>query len=96
MDEELTPSYHGEDCRHNGEDPDFEIACDECDYFLACFPEYDIVRSVTGNMALSDMELTEEDKERIQAAAGNPKDAEEIVKQLVEKHTARGINYGTK
>ena len=25
----LTPSFHGELCRHNGENPDYEIACDE-------------------------------------------------------------------
>ena len=40
-DEILTPSYHGEKCRHNGENPDFEIACDNCDYFYSCFPEAD-------------------------------------------------------
>ena len=34
----LTPSYHGELCRHNGENPDYEIACDECDYYLYVFP----------------------------------------------------------
>ena len=36
----LTPSYHGELCRHNGENPDYEIACDECDYYLMCFPDW--------------------------------------------------------
>lgn len=36
----LTPSYHGELCRHNGNDPEFEIACDECDYYLVCFPDW--------------------------------------------------------
>lgn len=35
----LTPSDHGEKCRHNGENPEFEIACDNCDYYLLCFPE---------------------------------------------------------
>ena len=40
MDEELAPSYHGELCRHNGENPDYEIACDECDYYLMCFPDW--------------------------------------------------------
>lgn len=40
-DEILTPSYHGEKCRHNGENSDFEIACDNCDYFYSCFPEAD-------------------------------------------------------
>ena len=41
VDEELTPSYHGELCRHNGENPDFEIACEECDYYLLCFPDWE-------------------------------------------------------
>lgn len=36
----VTPSFHGVNCRHNGENPCFEIFCDECDYFLACFPEF--------------------------------------------------------
>ena len=40
QEEILTPSYHGEQCRHNGENPDYEIACDECDFFLECFPEW--------------------------------------------------------
>ena len=37
---ELTP---GEPtvCLGNGEQG-FECCCDECDYFLACFPEFDI------------------------------------------------------
>lgn len=38
--EELTPSYHGELCSHNGGNPNFEIACDECDYYLVCFPDW--------------------------------------------------------
>lgn len=36
----LTPSDHGCQCRHNGENPDYEIACDECDYYLQCFPDW--------------------------------------------------------
>ena len=36
----LTPSYHGELCRHNGENPDYEIACDECNFYLLCFPDW--------------------------------------------------------
>ena len=42
MDEELTPSFHGELCRHNGENPDYEIACEECDYYLLCFSIFSI------------------------------------------------------
>lgn len=26
-------------CQGNGEDPHFEICCDNCDYFLDCYPE---------------------------------------------------------
>ena len=40
MEEVLTPSYHGELCRHNGDTPHYEIACDECDYYLLCFPDW--------------------------------------------------------
>ena len=41
VEEILTPSFHGEKCRHNGENADYDIACDECDYFLTCFPEWE-------------------------------------------------------
>ena len=34
----LTPSYHGIDCLGNGEWPGYECQCDECDYYLTCFP----------------------------------------------------------
>lgn len=35
----LTPSYHGEECLGSGDYPGYECCCDECDYFLFCFPE---------------------------------------------------------
>lgn len=38
----LTPSFHGEKCLGNGEHSDYECCCDECDYYLLCFPEYDV------------------------------------------------------
>lgn len=38
MEEILTPSFHGEKCRHNGENADYDIACDECDYFFDLLP----------------------------------------------------------
>ena len=41
MEEILTPSFHSEKCRHNGENADYDIACDECDYFWICFPEWE-------------------------------------------------------
>lgn len=40
QEEGMTASYHGERCRHNGENADYEIACDECPYFLTCFPDW--------------------------------------------------------
>lgn len=36
---ELTPSLHGNDCLGNGEHEGYECCCDECDYYLECFPE---------------------------------------------------------
>jgi hypothetical protein len=38
----LTPSYHGEECLGSGDHPGYECCCDECDYYLFCFPEWDI------------------------------------------------------
>ncbi len=37
----LTPSRQGRKCLGNGEHPEYEICCEECDYFLYCFPQYD-------------------------------------------------------
>ena len=36
----LKPSYHGQDCPASGDDPAVECCCDECNYFLACFPDW--------------------------------------------------------
>ena len=30
-----------ERCQGNGKDPAFECCCDECDYYLACYPDWD-------------------------------------------------------
>ena len=38
----LIPSPQGEQCPRNGEHPEYECCCDECDYFLYCFPQYDV------------------------------------------------------
>lgn len=35
----LTPSYQGKECLGNGLWPGYECCCDECDYYLICFPE---------------------------------------------------------
>ena len=37
---ELKPGKPDE-CEGNGKHPLFELCCDECDYFLKCFPEWD-------------------------------------------------------
>ena len=39
-DPELTPSYHGEKCLGNGEHPGSPCCCDECNYYLSCFPDW--------------------------------------------------------
>ena len=36
----LTPGKP-EKCQGNGEHKGFDCCCDECDWFLLCFPEYD-------------------------------------------------------
>ena len=36
----LTPSYHGELCLGNGDHPGVECCCDECDFYLICFPDW--------------------------------------------------------
>lgn len=36
----LTPSFHGENCLGNGEHFGYECCCDECDYYLLCFPDW--------------------------------------------------------
>lgn len=40
MNEVLTPSFHGEKCGHNGRHIDFELACDECNFYSVCFPDW--------------------------------------------------------
>lgn len=36
------PSFHGRDCPGNGQQQGMECCCDECDYYLICFPEMDV------------------------------------------------------
>ena len=36
----LTPSRQGRKCLGNGENPDYDCLCDECNYYLYCFPQY--------------------------------------------------------
>ncbi len=37
----LTPSRQGRKCLGNGEHPEYECCCDECNYYLYCFPQFD-------------------------------------------------------
>jgi len=37
----LTPSRQGRRCLGNGEHQKYECCCDECDYYLYCFPQFD-------------------------------------------------------
>lgn len=37
----LTPSALGAECIGNGEHEEVECCCDECDYFLFCFPDWE-------------------------------------------------------
>ena len=36
----LSPSYHGESCLGSGDFPGYECCCDECDFYLVCFPDW--------------------------------------------------------
>lgn len=38
----LTPSFHGRDCLGNGEHENIECCCDECDYYLTYFPDWNV------------------------------------------------------
>lgn len=63
QEEILTPSYHGELCRHNGDNPDYEIACDECDYYLACFPYWEeVLKKFNNNDRIIDYLNTSSDE----------------------------------
>ena len=36
----LTPSRQGKRCLGNGENPEYECCCDECDFYLLCFTDW--------------------------------------------------------
>ncbi len=46
---ELKPSLGGTECQGNGKHDDIEIQCDECDYFLVCYPNYENGMQNKGN-----------------------------------------------
>lgn len=37
----LTPGFHGTECLGNGDWLGYACQCDECPYFLQCFPEFE-------------------------------------------------------
>ena len=36
----LTPSFQGRKCLGNGRYAGYECCCEECDYYLDCFPQF--------------------------------------------------------
>ena len=51
-------------CQGNGQHPDYECCCDECDYYLECYPEFasdDLVGVLS-----SDVDDKEARKERLE------------------------------
>lgn len=40
------PSRHGEECPSNGQRPGIECRCDECNWYLKCFPDWETYKSV--------------------------------------------------
>ena len=76
--------------------------CDECaakdprqrvrearDTALQYFDALDVVRQVAGSMRLSDLELTEEDEERLIYFILHPEEQDDIMKKTIEKHTRK-------
>ena len=90
----LAPTYMGDSC------PSRDLSCSACRYLNYCFPEWSgpsrkkreeiltkyIVNQIIGNMALSEFELTDADKERIRHIIEHPEDQETILQELIEKH----------
>lgn len=105
--EVLTPSYHGESCRHNGDNPDYEIACDECDFYLICFPDwkemiemYDINNKEINTIKTSPSEALEAFL-RANAAKDDITDVEieidlQVMEELAKRQEARGEGINVK
>ena len=47
----LVPSEQGSKCPGNGEHPEYECCCDECDHYLYCFPQYKAEQGKDGGKA---------------------------------------------
>ena len=56
-------------CQGNGSHPQFECCCDNCDYFIQCFPEYqkevDEARELLRNRAAYDRATKEHKKNSV-------------------------------
>lgn len=46
----------------------------------------DFVRQIAGNMALSGMELSQEDQERLARLLSHPEEESAMLQELIEKH----------
>lgn len=49
-----------------------------------------LVRQTAGSMALSGLDLTEEDKDRIRYLVDHPNEKDAMLEELIQKHTAGG------
>ena len=74
---ELTPGEPSR-CKGNGKDDPMSCCCDECDHFLACFPEWD-------ENGLRFRELTEDDVDRLLREG-----AALLNKEMIEEFLAAG------
>ena len=48
-----------------------------------------IIKDVDASMAMEGMPLTEEDKERIRHCAGDKKKTEQVIAELIRKHSVK-------
>lgn len=106
--EMLTPSYHGELCRHNGDNPDYEIACDECDYYLVCFPDWQYLEEKYGDSdekSINSIKTSSDDDLeaflRADAEKDNISDEEieidlQVMEELAKRQEARGEGIDVK
>ncbi len=49
----LIPSDLGSECPGNGKHPEYECCCDECDYYLHCFPQFELQSNTNKKGAVS-------------------------------------------
>lgn len=58
------------------------------------FQALDVVRRVAGSMRLSDLELTEEDEDRILYFIQHPEEQDRMLQELIDKHTRKEKTEG--